>query len=70
MYKIEGQEDGGKAPNGPNFKLIVILFGVAILVCFVAALLFAGDGGRQIHAVHPDRHPTSQLAEQPSWQLS
>jgi hypothetical protein len=61
MYKIEGPEDGGKAPNGPNFLLIVTLFGVAILVCFVIALVVTGRVGRLIHPVRPDHHPTSQL---------
>ena len=61
MYKIEGPQDGGKAPNGPNFKLVVILFGVTILIVFVVALFFVRDGGRFIHAVHPDKNPNSQL---------
>jgi len=61
MYKIEGPEDGGKAPKGPNFLLIVILFGVTIGICFVIALLVTGRFGRLIHPTHPDRHPTSRL---------
>ena len=61
MYKIEGPEDGGKAPNGPNFLLIVGLFGAAIAVCFVLALLLIPDFGRHIHMIRPDHHPTSQL---------
>jgi hypothetical protein len=61
MYKIEGPEDGGKAPKGPNFLLIVILFGVTILIGLVVALLVTGRIGRSIHVVHPDQHPTSRL---------
>jgi hypothetical protein len=61
MYKIEGPEDGGKAPNGPNFLLIVCLFGAAILVCFGLALLFIPRFSRMIRPVNPDRHPTSRL---------
>jgi hypothetical protein len=61
MYKIEGPEDGGKAPNGPNFLLIVVLFLATILVGFVVALVVTGRVGRLIHPLQPDRHPTSQL---------
>ncbi len=61
MYRIEGPEDGGKAPHGPNFKLVVILFGVTIFVVFVVALFFVRDGGRFIHAVRPDKDPNSKL---------
>ena len=61
MYKIEGPADGGKAPNGPNFLLIVCLFGAAILVCFGLAFLFIPSFARMIRPVHPDLHPTSRL---------
>jgi len=61
MYKIEGPEDGGKAPNGPNFLLIVCLFGAAILVCFGLAFLFIPSFARMIRPVNPDNHPTSRL---------
>jgi hypothetical protein len=61
MYKIEGPEDGGKAPNGPNFLLIVVLSLAAILVFFAIALVATGRMGRLIHPLHPDRHATSQL---------
>ena len=53
MYKIEGPEDGGKAPNGPNFPLIVVLFLVTILVCFGLALVFVPEFGHFIHALRP-----------------
>jgi hypothetical protein len=61
MYRIESPEDGGKAPNGPNFLLIVALFGVTILICLALACLFIPEFGRFIHAVKPDHHPTSQI---------
>jgi hypothetical protein len=62
MYKIEGPEDGGKAPKGPNFLLIVVLFGVTIVIGFAIALLVTGHIGRSIHVVHPDSHPSSRLS--------
>jgi hypothetical protein len=65
MYKIEGPEDGGKAPKGPNFLLIVALFGVTVLIGFAIAMLVTGHLSRSIHVVHPDAHPTSQLIVAP-----
>jgi hypothetical protein len=59
MYKIEGPEDGGKWPNGPNFLLIVALFGLGILVCFGLAFLVLPHVGHFFHVVHPQAHPTS-----------
>jgi hypothetical protein len=56
MYRIESPEDGGRAPNGPNFLLIVVLFGVAILVCLGLAYLFIPELGHFIHSVKPDHH--------------
>jgi hypothetical protein len=61
MYRVEGPEDGGKWPKGPNFLLIVALFGVTIAVCFVLALLLIPDFGRHIHMVHPHQPATSSL---------
>jgi hypothetical protein len=61
MYKIEGPEDGGKAPNGPNFLLIVILALLVILVGFGAALVVTGRVGRLIHPLRQNRHATSEL---------
>lgn len=61
MYKIEGPEDGGKAPNGPNFLLIVALAGVTIVIGLAIALLVVGRIGRSMHVVHPDAHPNSRL---------
>jgi len=59
MYTIESPEDGGKAPNGPNFGLIVALACVAILVCLGLAFLLIPSAARLIHPAHPDPHPTS-----------
>jgi hypothetical protein len=56
MYRIESPEDGGRAPNGPNFLLIVVLFGVTILVCLGLAYLFIPELGHFIHSVKPDHH--------------
>jgi hypothetical protein len=61
MYKIESAEDGGKAPKGPNFPLIVILFAVAILVILGVALLMIPDLARYIHPFKPTRNQTSSL---------
>jgi hypothetical protein len=61
MYTIEGPEDGGKAPKGPNFLLIVALAGVAIFVVLGLAMLFVPDAMHRLRLVHPDPHPTSQV---------
>jgi hypothetical protein len=61
MYRVEGPEDGGKWPKGPNFLLIVALFGVTIAVCFILALLLIPDFGRHIRMVHPHQPATSRL---------
>lgn len=65
MYRIEGPEDGGKAPNGPNFSLIVVLFGIAILAFLAIGLVASGHAGKLVHVVRPDQHPTSQLRGSP-----
>jgi hypothetical protein len=61
MYKIEGPEDGGKSPNGPNFLLIVILSLVTILIGFAIALVMTGRVGRLIHPLRSDHHPEARL---------
>jgi hypothetical protein len=61
MYTVEGPEDGGKAPNGPNFLLIVVLFCVTIMVGLGLAFFFIPGAGRMMHMVRPDPHPTSQV---------
>jgi hypothetical protein len=53
MYKIEGPEDGGKWPNGPNFLLIVALFGVAIVVCLGLAYFLLPQFAHFFHPLHP-----------------
>jgi hypothetical protein len=48
-------------PKGPNFLLIVILFGVAIILIFIAAYIFLLGGGKHLVPGKHDPHPTSQL---------
>jgi hypothetical protein len=48
-------------PKGPNFLLIVILAGVAILVILVAALFLVGDKGRQLVPHKPTPTPNSLI---------
>ena len=48
-------------PNKPNFLLILILFGVAILVIFVVAYFFVDFDGKHLTFRHHSAHPTSQL---------
>lgn len=60
MYRVEGPEDGGVPPGKPNFKLIVILFGVAILAVLGIAFLVL-PGFVHKNPVHPDNHPNSSI---------
>ena len=48
-------------PKGPNFLLIVVLFGVAIILIFIAAYIFLLGGGKHVVPGKHDPHPTSQL---------
>jgi hypothetical protein len=48
-------------PKGPNFLLIVILFGVAIILIFIAAYIFLLGGGKHVVPGKHAPHPTSQL---------
>jgi hypothetical protein len=48
-------------PNKPNFLLILILFGVAILVIFVVAYFFVDFDGKHLTFRHHSAHPTSQF---------
>jgi len=59
MYRIEGPKDGGKWPNGPNFLLIVALFGVAIVVGLLLAYLLLPHFAQYFHPLHPNAHPAS-----------
>jgi hypothetical protein len=56
MYRIEGPEDGGKWPNGPRFGLIVVLFGVAIVVCLLLACLLLPHFAVLFHFPHTSQH--------------
>jgi hypothetical protein len=48
-------------PKGPNFLVVVILFGVAILVVFFFAYFVLKGGGRHLVPGRHNPHPTSQL---------
>jgi hypothetical protein len=50
-----------KYPKGPNFLLVVILSGVAIIVIFLCAWLLLRSEGKKLVPKVPDKHPTSQL---------
>jgi hypothetical protein len=54
-------------PKQPNFLLVVILFGAALIVIFILAILFIGFDGNHLTFRHHRAHPTSQLVlPQPS----
>ena len=61
MYKIESPEDGGKAPNGPNFPLILALFCITLLVGLGLAYLFIPSAAGLMHILKPNNHRTSEL---------
>jgi len=48
-------------PHQPNFLLVVILSGVALIVIFILAILFIGFDGKHLTFRHHRAHPTSQL---------
>jgi hypothetical protein len=50
-----------RPPNQPNFLLVVILFGVALIVIFILAILFVSFDGKHLTFRHHRAHPTSQL---------
>ena len=53
-----------KYPKGPNFLLVVILAGVAMIaVCLIAVLVLRSEGKKLVPKV-PDKHPTSQITPQ------
>jgi hypothetical protein len=49
------------APKKPNFLLVLILFGAALLVIFLLALIFLHFDKRHLGLRHKDAHPTSVL---------
>ena len=61
MTESTSTNDPDPHPKGPNFLLIVILFGVAIILIFVAAYIFLLGGGRHVVPGKHDPHPTSRL---------
>ena len=46
-----------------QFARAVVMAGIAMLLVFVLALLLVRWAGRRVHAVNPDKHPTSELRE-------
>lgn len=48
-------------PDGPNFKLIVMLFCVTILVVFVLALFFVHFDGHHLHFLRQHPNPNASL---------
>lgn len=50
-----------RPPNQPNFLLIVLLFGGALIVIFILAILFVRFDGKHLTFRHHGAHPTSQL---------
>ncbi len=50
-----------RPPNQPNFLLVVILFGAALVVIFILAIFFVHFDGRHLTFGRRHAHPTSQL---------
>jgi hypothetical protein len=48
-------------PNKPNFLLVVLLSGAALIVIFLLAYLFVNFDGKHLTFRHHPAHPTSQL---------
>jgi hypothetical protein len=61
MTQPSSTSDYRQHPKGPNFRLIVILAGVAMIVIFIAAVLILKGGGKKLLPKVPDQHPTSQV---------
>jgi hypothetical protein len=57
--KIVNTLESGK---NPNFLLVVVLSGVALIGLFLALWLFVGDEGRKLlPGLHHDPQPTSSI---------
>ena len=53
--------------KNPNFLLIVVLSGVALIGLFIVAWLVVGDKGRKLlPGLHQDPQPTSSICRQAS----
>lgn len=63
MPEPTSTSDYRKYPKGPNFLLVVILSGVALLLIFIGAyLLLSGKGAKFLPRSHRrDAEPTSYL---------
>jgi len=53
--------DPRKHPRGPNFLLIVILSGVAVIVIFIAAYIVLSGTGKKLIPGRHHPHPTSSI---------
>lgn len=49
-------------PRKPNFLLVVVLAGAALLILFLSAFLLLSDTGKKLLPnIHRKQHPTSYL---------
>lgn len=57
--------------KNPNFLLVVVLSGVALIGLFIVALLLVGDKGRKLlPGLHHDPQPTSSIRRQASGRVA
>jgi hypothetical protein len=56
-----------KHGRNPNFLLVVVLSGIALIGLFIGAWLLVGDRGKKLlPGVHHDPQPTSSVRRDPS----
>jgi hypothetical protein len=60
MSEPTSTADYRKYPKGPNFGLIVVLFGITIIVILAGAWLLIGRKGKKLLPEAHTSHPTSQ----------
>lgn len=62
MGQIKKIVDTLEHGKNPNFLLVVVLSGVALIGLFIAAWLLVGDKGRKLlPGLHHDPQPTSSI---------
>jgi hypothetical protein len=66
MNEPTSTADYRKYPKGPNFGLIVILFGVTIIVMLFGAWLLLSDTGKKLIPGRHNPHPNSYVLPAPS----